>query len=124
MSRMQARSCGSWSTRICSRIFSAALAGPKLSVPSIAKLEKLRKLLPAGNGIRPAGVGPFLFVLTEKMTPRERADLMQTLEMHKPEVDLWQKLEPRAKKLEQALKSARVEAAVAGVSGASEGTRR
>jgi hypothetical protein len=28
--------------------------------------------------------------------------------MRKPEVDLWQKLEPRAKKLEQALKSARV----------------
>ena len=55
-------------------IFSAALVGPKLSVPSIAKLEKLRKLLPA-NGIRPAGVGPFLFVLTEKMTARERADL-------------------------------------------------
>lgn len=89
-------------------IFSAALAGPKLSVPSIAKLEKLRKLLPAGNGIRPAGVGPFLFVLTEKMTVRERADLIRTLDMHKAEVDLWQKLEPRAKKLEHALKSARL----------------
>jgi len=90
------------------RIFSEALVGPKLSVPSIAKLEKLRKLLPAGNGIRPAGVGPFLFVLAEKMTPRERTDLIRTLEMHKTEVDLWQKLEPRAKKLEQALKSARL----------------
>ncbi len=89
-------------------IFSPALTGPKLSVPSIAKLEKLRKLLPAGNGIRPAGVGPFLFVLTEKMTARERADLIRTLEMHKAEVDLWQKLEPRAKKLEHALKSARL----------------
>ena len=28
--------------------------------------------------------------------------------MHKTEVDLWQKLEPRAKKLEQAVKSARL----------------
>ena len=89
-------------------IFSAALAGPKLSVPSIAKLEKLRKLLPAGNGIRPAGVGPFLCVLTEKLNPKERLALIQTLEMRKPEVDLWQKLEPRAKKLEQALKSVRL----------------
>jgi tRNA nucleotidyltransferase/poly(A) polymerase len=89
-------------------IFSEALAGPKLSVVSIAKLEKMRKLLPAGNGIRPAGVGPFLFVLTEKLTPRERTDLIRTLDMRKTEVDLWQKLEPRAKKLEQALKSARL----------------
>jgi len=89
-------------------IFSAALSGPKLNVPSIAKLEKLRKLLPAGNGIQPAGVGPFLYVLTEKLSPRERVELIRTLEMHKTEVDLWQKLEPRAKKLEQALKSARL----------------
>ena len=89
-------------------IFSDALSGAKLSVASIAKLEKLRRMLPAGNGIRPAGVGPFLFVLTEKMTPRERSELIRTLEMRKPEVDLWQKLEPRAKKLEHALKSARL----------------
>jgi hypothetical protein len=89
-------------------MFSTALAGSKLSVASIAKLEKLRRLLPTGNGIRPAGVGPFLFVLTEKMSPRERADLAKTLEMRKPEIDLWQKLEPRAKKLENAVKSARL----------------
>jgi tRNA nucleotidyltransferase/poly(A) polymerase len=89
-------------------IFSDALAGPKLNVASIAKLEKLRKLLPAGNGIRPAGVGPFLYVLTEKLNAKERQTLIRTLEMRKPEVDLWQKLEPRAKKLEQALKSVRL----------------
>ncbi|MBZ5594245.1 MAG: hypothetical protein LAP39_18545 [Acidobacteriia bacterium] len=89
-------------------IFSTALAGPKLSVASIGKLEKLRKLLPAGNGIRPAGVGPFLYVLTEKLTLKERQELIHTLEMRKPEVDLWQKLEPRAKKLEQALRSVRL----------------
>jgi tRNA nucleotidyltransferase (CCA-adding enzyme) len=90
------------------KIFSTALAGPKLSVPSIAKLEKLRRLLPGGSGIRPAGMGPFLYVLVEKLSAKERADLIHTLEMHKAEVDLWQKLEPRAKKLEQALKSPRL----------------
>jgi len=90
------------------KIFSTALTGPKLSVASIAKLEKLRRLLPAGNGIRPAGIGPFLFVLAEKLSAKERAELIRTLEMHKSEVDLWQKLEPRAKKLEHALKSARL----------------
>jgi tRNA nucleotidyltransferase/poly(A) polymerase len=90
------------------KIFSTALAGPKLSVPSIAKLEKLRRLLPGGSGIRPAGMGPFLYVLVEKLSAKERADLVRTLEMHKSEVDLWQKLEPRAKKLEQAIKSPRL----------------
>jgi tRNA nucleotidyltransferase/poly(A) polymerase len=90
------------------KIFSTALSGPKLSVPSIAKLEKLRRLLPAGNGIRPAGMGPFLYVLAEKLSAKERADLIHTLEMRKQEVDLWQKLEPRAKKLEHALKSPRL----------------
>jgi len=89
-------------------IFSAALTGPKLSVASISKLEKLKHLLSSANGIRPAGMGPFLFVLTEKMNARERTDLIRTLEMRKPEVDLWQKLEPRAKKLEHALRSARL----------------
>ncbi len=89
-------------------IFSAALTGAKLGVASIAKLEKLRRLLPAGNGIRPAGMGPFLYVLAEKLSPKERADLIRTLEMRKPEVDLWQKLEPRAKKLEHVLKSPRL----------------
>jgi tRNA nucleotidyltransferase/poly(A) polymerase len=90
------------------KIFSTALAGPKLSVPSIAKLEKLRRLLPGGSGIRPAGMGPFVYVLVEKLSAKERADLIRTLEMHKSEVDLWQKLEPRAKKLEQAIKSPRL----------------
>ena len=79
-----------------------------MSAAAIAKLERLRKLLPAGNGIRSAGVGPFLYVLTEKFTPKERAELVRALEMRKQEVDLWQKLEPRAKKLEHALRSARL----------------
>jgi tRNA nucleotidyltransferase (CCA-adding enzyme) len=89
-------------------IFSETVAGPKVSAASIAKLERLRKLLPAGNGIRSAGAGPFLYVLTEKFTPKERAELVRSLEMRKQEVELWQKLEGRARKLEHALKSARL----------------
>jgi hypothetical protein len=89
-------------------IFSTALTGAKLSVASIAKLEKLRRLLPAGNGIRPAGIGPFLYVLAEKLSAKERVSLIHMLEMRKQEVDLWQKLEPRAKKLEHVLKSPRL----------------
>jgi len=89
-------------------LFSSALSGSKLNLNSITKLERLKRLLPAGNGIRPPGAGPFLFALTEKLSPRERADLARTVEMRKQEIDLWQKLEPRAKKLEHALKSVRL----------------
>jgi len=53
-------------------------------------------------------MGPFLYVLAEKLSAKERVDLIHTLEMRKQEVDLWQKLEPRAKKLEHAIKSPRL----------------
>ena len=53
-------------------LFSSALSGSKLNLNSITKLERLKRLLPAGNGIRPPGAGPFLFALTEQLSPRER----------------------------------------------------
>jgi hypothetical protein len=47
-------------------------------------------------------------VLTEKMSPRERADLLRPFELSKNETEGFKKLESHAKKLESALKSARV----------------
>jgi hypothetical protein len=90
------------------KIFSEALVVPKLSYPSLAKLERLKKMLPASEGFRVGGLAPFLCVLTEKFNARERSDLAKRLEMHKPEIDAWQKLETRVKKLEHELKSARL----------------
>ena len=89
-------------------LFSPALAGPKLNLAGIGKFEKLARMLPEDALSRAARFGPFLYVLTEKLTPRERQTLPKALDMPKEDVDLWQKLEPRARKLETALRSARI----------------
>src|SRR5262249_46192823 len=44
-------------------------------------------------------------VLTEKLSPKEKQELVARTEMRKPEADAWQRLPARAKKLETALKS-------------------
>ena len=89
-------------------LFSAALAGPKLNLPGLAKFEKLARLLPDDPRTRAARQGPFFYALTEKLTTKEKQALIKTTEMRKPEVDVWQKLDARAKKLETALRSARI----------------
>jgi tRNA nucleotidyltransferase (CCA-adding enzyme) len=90
------------------QIFSPALAGGKLNLPGLHKLEKSFRLAAEGSGLRAERFGPFLFALTEKLDPKERAALIKTADLHKAEIDLWQKLELRARKLEAALKAARI----------------
>jgi hypothetical protein len=53
-------------------------------------------------------LGPFLWALTERLTPKEKQALIATTDMPKTQVDQWQKLEARARKLESALRSARI----------------
>jgi tRNA nucleotidyltransferase/poly(A) polymerase len=89
-------------------LFLPMLAGPKLNLQGLAKFEKLARMLPDDARTRAARIGPFLYVLTEKLTPRERQTLPKAIEMPKADVDAWHKLEARAKKLESALKSARI----------------
>ena len=89
-------------------IFSPALAAGKLNLPAFHRLERANRMLPAQDGVRIDRLGTFLYALTEKLTPKEKAELIRNTEMRKSEVEAWQKLEARARKLEQALKSARV----------------
>jgi tRNA nucleotidyltransferase (CCA-adding enzyme) len=89
-------------------LFSAALAGAKVNFPALSRMEKAGRVFPEGESARSGRLGPFLHALTEKLTPREKAELARRTEMSRAEADLWQKLELRARKLEQALKSARV----------------
>ena len=89
-------------------LFSPVLAGPKSNLPGLAKFEKLAKLLPDDPKTRAARQGPFFYVLSEKMNAKEKQTLIKAIEMRKPEVDVWQKLEGHAKKLETALRSARI----------------
>ncbi|HUK16160.1 MAG TPA: hypothetical protein VLW65_07075 [Bryobacteraceae bacterium] len=89
-------------------MFLPSLSGPKLNLPGMAKFEKLARLLPDDARSRAARLPPFLYVLTEKLTPRERQALPKSIEMPKADVDAWLKMEARAKKLESALRSARI----------------
>jgi tRNA nucleotidyltransferase (CCA-adding enzyme) len=92
-------------------LFSPALAGPKLNLPSLSKFEKVVHTVPDDLRWRRARWGTFLAALTEKLSPKERSALFKTTELTKADLDAWQKLEPRAKKLEIALKSARLKKA-------------
>jgi tRNA nucleotidyltransferase (CCA-adding enzyme) len=92
---------------------SPALTGAKLNAQGLARFEKLaHTVLPAGafgQGQAPMGGWlAFLTVLTEKMTPREQTDFLRKFELSKKEADGLKKLESHAKKLEAALKSARI----------------
>jgi tRNA nucleotidyltransferase (CCA-adding enzyme) len=89
-------------------LFSPALAGPKLNLPGIARLEKMSRLLADDLQTRAARYGPFLYVLTEKLSPKEKQALVKATEMPKADADLWHKLEAQAKKLETALRSPRI----------------
>jgi tRNA nucleotidyltransferase (CCA-adding enzyme) len=89
-------------------LFSPALTGPKHNLAGIARLEKMSRLLPDDARTRAARMGPFLYVLVEKLNPKEKQALIKATELSRADVDLWQKLEPRAKKLETALRSARL----------------
>jgi tRNA nucleotidyltransferase (CCA-adding enzyme) len=88
------------------KLISPGLTGAKLNAPGLAKFEKLaHTVLPPGTK---SGWLAFLTVLTEKLSPRESADLLRQFELPKKEMDGFKKLESHAKKLESALKSARI----------------
>ncbi|HEY2016720.1 MAG TPA: hypothetical protein VGH38_24620 [Bryobacteraceae bacterium] len=89
-------------------LISPALAGDRFHPAGVAKLEKMSRLLPDDPRSRAARLGPFLYALTEKLTPKEKQALVKSTELGKADLDLWHKLEGRAKKLETALRSARI----------------
>lgn len=89
-------------------LFSPALAGPKANAAGLAKFEKIARLLPEDTRSRNARWGPFLYALTEKLSPKEKQAFAKGLELGKGDLDAWQKLEARAKKLETALRSPRI----------------
>jgi tRNA nucleotidyltransferase (CCA-adding enzyme) len=87
-------------------LYSPALTGAKLNTAGFQKLHKANQMVPFGSDTRVENFGLFLNVLTEKLTPKEKAALIKALGMPKADVERWQKLEGRAKKLESALKAA------------------
>ena len=82
--------------------------GAKSTIAGLARLEKMSKLLIEDGRGRASRLGPFLYVLTEKLNPKEKQALIKTTQLTKDEVDQWQKIEARSKKLEAALKAPRI----------------
>ena len=89
-------------------LFSPALSGAKLNLPALARLEKAERLVESANTPPASKLGPFLSALTAKLTPKEKSGLIKPIEIPKAEIEVWRSLEPRTRKLEQALKSPRV----------------
>jgi tRNA nucleotidyltransferase/poly(A) polymerase len=85
---------------------SPALTGEKLNLAGLARLEKLISsvLPPTEKSCWLA----FISVLLEKLSPRERAEAIRNLDLLKTDLDELKTLESRAKKLETALKSAKI----------------
>jgi tRNA nucleotidyltransferase (CCA-adding enzyme) len=88
-------------------LFSPALAGPKLNLGGIIKLEKAARLLP-DDAPRAARYTPFLSALTENLSVRERQALAKAIDLSKADLTQWQSLAARSKKLETAVRSARL----------------
>jgi tRNA nucleotidyltransferase (CCA-adding enzyme) len=85
---------------------SAALTGAKLNAAGLTRFEKLLHTVPPPG--TKGGWLSFLTVLTEKLSPKEKADLLRAFDLPKKETEALKKLEAQAKKLESALKSARI----------------
>ena len=89
-------------------LFLPAFAGPKLNLAGLAKLVKARQSAPVGIEFPVRNLGLFLNILCEKLSAKERAQLIKRLGMPKAVVDAWQQLDQQSRKLDSALKSARL----------------
>jgi tRNA nucleotidyltransferase/poly(A) polymerase len=88
-------------------LFSPALSA-KLNLQGLARYEKAIRVLPEDARWRTARFATFLYCLTEKLTAKDRQALLKATEMPKSDIDQWQKIEARAKKLEAALRAPKV----------------
>jgi tRNA nucleotidyltransferase (CCA-adding enzyme) len=89
-------------------LFVPAVTGAKLNLPGLEKLEKLAHLLPDEAKNRAARLGPFLWVLAEKLNAKEKQAVLKAAELSTADAAEYQKLDARSKKLETALRSARI----------------
>ena len=80
----------------------------KLNSAGYSRLLKARQLIPFGVELRVNNLALFLYLLTEKLGPREKAAFIKAVSVHKSEMDLVPKLKAEAKKLERELRSPKI----------------
>jgi tRNA nucleotidyltransferase (CCA-adding enzyme) len=90
-------------------LYSPALSGPKLNLQGFQKLQKVRQALPFGIHVETNFYPLFLFLLFEKLTPRERSQLVQAASIPKPDYEAAIRLESRAGKVEKELATAKLQ---------------
>ena len=88
--------------------FSPALAGAKVNHAGFQKLAKGRAMIPFGVPFPVDWYAVTLYLLTQKLSPKERTSLIAATKMTPEEAAPWQKIEAHTKKLETALKSAKL----------------
>ncbi len=84
-------------------LFSPALTGLKLNLAGFQKWQKARQLLPQDVEVSSDSYALFLFLLLEKLSAKERTQLIKSLGIPKTALDAAGKLEARAKKVEKEL---------------------
>ncbi|MGO9239564.1 MAG: hypothetical protein ACLQBJ_02050 [Bryobacteraceae bacterium] len=89
-------------------LFCRGLTGHKLNAAAFQKLAKLKSTIPFGFELPTDWYGLNLWCLVQPLSPKERSALLHQTEMSKEEAEPWQKLEAHSKKLETALKSAKL----------------
>ncbi|HEY1219797.1 MAG: hypothetical protein ABSE42_13520 [Bryobacteraceae bacterium] len=89
-------------------LFSPALAEGNAHRTGLAKFEKIARMLPDDAQARTARFGPFMFALTDTLSPREKQALAKYLEFSRAETNQWLQLDARSKKLAAALRSPRI----------------
>ncbi len=90
------------------RFVSLALAGPKLNLAGFQKLQKARQSLPFGTDLNANFPALFFFTLFEKLSPRERSQLVKTIALEKDQLEAVAKLESKAAKVEKELATAKL----------------
>jgi tRNA nucleotidyltransferase (CCA-adding enzyme) len=90
-------------------LFCRALAGPKLNLAGMQRLQKAKQHVPFGVPLAVDNFSLFLEILGEPLNPSERQMLVKSSAIERSWVRRWQKVEPAAKKLERELKSAKLQ---------------
>jgi len=90
------------------QLFSPALTGAKLNLPSFQKLQKAHQAFAGGAEIMGNSYALFLFLLFEKLTSKERTQLIAHPGIPRAEVDAAGRLEAKAAKVEKELANAKL----------------
>ena len=89
-------------------LISPALTGAKLNLNGFTKLHKIQQSLPFGLQLSVDRYSLFLSLLVEKLSPKERQQLLATVGIDKNALDNAVKLEAKSSKFEKELAAARL----------------